>query len=351
MPRIEALNFVNVYQKDDTKNLVLLELARLDYNLVQSVYQIEVKELARWWSHFGLRKKLQFSRDRLRENYLWAMGMIFEPHFSKCRTGLIKFVCILTAIDDMYDIYGYLDELELFTDAVNRWDIAALEELPEYMKLCYFAMYNFANELAYDVMKDEGFNILLYLRGETNLCKSYLAEARWFCSGHTPTLEEYLGNAWISGGGPVVVLHSFVMSEHHVSHDSLDSLKHAHELIYCSSLITRLSDDLGTSAAESRRGDVTKSIQCYMTEKGATEVEAGEHIKGLKSHSWKKLNEERSKCCLPKSLVNMTMNMARTAQFLFQYGDGIGTSIGVTRDPLTLLVAEPISIQSNNHVI
>jgi hypothetical protein len=56
------------------------------------------------------------------ENYLWAMGMIFVPKFSKCRTGLTKFVCILTAIDDMYDIYGSLDELECFTDAVDRYN-------------------------------------------------------------------------------------------------------------------------------------------------------------------------------------------------------------------------------------
>ena len=47
MPRVEARNFIDVYQKDNTKNLTLLELAKLDYNLVQSVYQQELKELER----------------------------------------------------------------------------------------------------------------------------------------------------------------------------------------------------------------------------------------------------------------------------------------------------------------
>ena len=69
----------------------------------------------------GFKENLAFSRDRLMENYLWALGIIFEPQFSKCRTGLTKFVCILTAIDDIYDIYGSLEELELFTNAVNRF--------------------------------------------------------------------------------------------------------------------------------------------------------------------------------------------------------------------------------------
>ncbi|CAB4274269.1 unnamed protein product [Prunus armeniaca] len=47
MPRIEARNFIDIYERDNSKNLALLELAKLDYNLVQSVYQMEIKELSR----------------------------------------------------------------------------------------------------------------------------------------------------------------------------------------------------------------------------------------------------------------------------------------------------------------
>jgi hypothetical protein len=47
MPRVEARSFIDVYQRDRAKNLTLLELAKLDYNLVQYVYQQELKELAR----------------------------------------------------------------------------------------------------------------------------------------------------------------------------------------------------------------------------------------------------------------------------------------------------------------
>jgi hypothetical protein len=75
----------------------------------------------RWWGALGFKEQLSFSRDRLMENYLWAMGMVFEPQFSKCRIGLTKFVCILTAIDDIYDVYGLPEELELFTKLVNRY--------------------------------------------------------------------------------------------------------------------------------------------------------------------------------------------------------------------------------------
>lgn len=76
--------------------------------------------MCRWWGELDFKSKASFSRDRLMENYLWAMGISYEPQFSECRIGLTKFVCILSAIDDMYDVYGFLEELEHFTDIVTQ---------------------------------------------------------------------------------------------------------------------------------------------------------------------------------------------------------------------------------------
>ncbi|XP_022762477.1 probable terpene synthase 9 [Durio zibethinus] len=345
MPRIEARTFIDVYQKQDTKNSTLIELAMLDYNLVQSVYQQELKELATWWRDLGLKEKMSFSRDRLMENYIWAMGIICEPEFSKCRMYLTKFVCILTAIDDMYDVYGLLDELELFTRAVNQWDIRAMKDLPEYMRACYLALLNFVNDLGHGILKDHGFNIARYIREEwKKLCQSYLTEAKWFDNGYTPALKEYLENAWISVGGPAAIVHASILQPGSMTEKSLDhGFKHGRELIYWSSLITRLSDDLGTSEAESARGDVAKSTECYMIEGGMSKEEARQHIKGLIAHSWEKLNEESYKNSLPRSMTKMCLNMARTAQCIFRHGDGIGTSSGATKDLLISLIVEPIT--------
>ncbi|KAM5580743.1 hypothetical protein ABKV19_010126 [Rosa sericea] len=341
MPRIEALNFINMYQTDDSSNLALLELAKLDYNLVQSVHQMEIKELSRWWRELDFKSKASFSRDRLMENYLWAMGINYEPQFSECRIGLTKFICILSAIDDMYDVHGFLDELELFTDAVTRWNLKANEDLPEYMKPIYSAMLKFGNELA---DKNYGLNTLPHIKKEwENLCRSYMVEARWFYSRYTPTLEEYLENAWTSVGGPGAMLHAYLLTQgFQLTEASLESYNHGSQLIYWASLMTRLSDDLGTSKAEGERGDVAKSIQCYMEEKGVSEEEAQDYIKGLISYSWKKMNQESAKPSIPKSIVNMCLNMARTAHCIFEHGDGIGNSIGVTKDRLISLIATPI---------
>ncbi|KAF5950112.1 hypothetical protein HYC85_012105 [Camellia sinensis] len=70
---------------------------------------------------------------------------------------------LITTIDDVYDVYGSLDELELFTAAVERWDTNVVETLRDYMKLCFLALYNTVNEMAYDVLKQHGVNIIPYL--------------------------------------------------------------------------------------------------------------------------------------------------------------------------------------------
>lgn len=81
-----------------------------------------------------------------------------------------------------------------------------------------------------------------------------------------------------------------------------------------------------------------------MNEKHVSEEQARDEVWKLINHSWKKLNEESCRSSLPKSVIKSTLNMARTAQCIFQFGDGIGTSIGVTKDRLTSFIVKPFDI-------
>ncbi|CAL9152008.1 unnamed protein product [Musa hybrid cultivar] len=142
MPRLQTRWFIEASQREAKMNPVLLELAKLDFNRVQSIHQRELREVSRWWSNLGLAQRLPFSRDRLMENYFWTVGWAFEPQFARCREAQTKANCLITTVDDVYDVYGTMDELELFTDAVDRWDVNATGKLPEYMKMCFLALFN-----------------------------------------------------------------------------------------------------------------------------------------------------------------------------------------------------------------
>ncbi|RZB83625.1 Isoprene synthase, chloroplastic [Glycine soja] len=53
------------------------------------------------------------------------LGMFPEPQFANCRKELTNVGKLITIINDVYDVYGTLDELQLFTDAVESRLICA----------------------------------------------------------------------------------------------------------------------------------------------------------------------------------------------------------------------------------
>ena len=63
---------------------------------------------------------LNFTRDRLAESFLCAAGLAYGPQYSCFRKCLTKITTMILIIDDVYDVYGSLEELEQFTDAVDR---------------------------------------------------------------------------------------------------------------------------------------------------------------------------------------------------------------------------------------
>ncbi|XP_028772669.1 terpene synthase 10-like [Neltuma alba] len=98
----------------------------------------------------------------------------------KDRRVVSKVHGMITIIDDIYDVHGSLEELILFTEVVNRWDINAMDELPDCMKISFLALNNFVNEVAFDFLKENGRNIIPHIKKVwADLCKSYLVEARW----------------------------------------------------------------------------------------------------------------------------------------------------------------------------
>ncbi|KAL7001538.1 lysase, partial [Sarracenia purpurea var. burkii] len=342
MPRLEAKWFIDVYKRRSDMNPTILQLAQMDFNKVQATHQEDLKHASRWWKSTELEENLNFARDRVVENFLWTVGLDFNPQSSNLRKTLTIVNALITTIDDVYDVYGTLDELELFTKAVERWDINALEQLPAYMKICFLALFNSINEMGYETLKKQGNNVIPFLqKAWADLCNSFLVEAKWYYNEYTPSFEEYMNNAWISISTPVMLAHVNVICTSPTTKEDLESIEKYHNLIRWSSIIFRLANDLVTSAVsmrlsiedETKRGDTPKSVQCYMYENGASEEEAREHIKYLISETWKKMNEvQPTSFSSSKKFIGLAKNLTRVAQCMYQYGDGLGSEDGKTKD-------------------
>ncbi|KAG6525442.1 hypothetical protein ZIOFF_015398 [Zingiber officinale] len=329
MERLHARWFIEACQREVMviNNPLLLEFAKLDFNSVQSIYKKELSALSRWWANLGVVEKLPFARDRLTENYLWTVGWAFEPEHSSFRDAQTKGNCFVTMIDDVYDVYGNLDELELFTRVVDRWDINAIEQLPDYMKILFLALFNTINDDGYKVMKEKGLDVIPYLkRSWADLCKAYLVEAKWYHRGYTPTINEYLDNTWISISGPAIFTNAYCMADDLTKQD-----------------LERFSEYLAIAKPSSMLGDVPKSIQCCMHERGVSEGVAREQVKELIRGNWRSMNGDRAAASsFEEMLKTVAMDIARASQFFYQNGDGYGKADGETMNQVMSVLINPI---------
>ncbi|KAL0459222.1 UNVERIFIED_CONTAM: Gamma-cadinene synthase [Sesamum latifolium] len=122
VPRVEARYYISFYDRDKSKNEILLKLAKLDFNYLQNLYKNELHDLSRWWKELDLISKLPHVRDRMVESYFWGMAFHFEPEYSYVRIAIGKILPMLTVMDDTYDNYATLEEADLFTEILERYN-------------------------------------------------------------------------------------------------------------------------------------------------------------------------------------------------------------------------------------
>ncbi|KAI6703946.1 hypothetical protein NL676_013082 [Syzygium grande] len=340
---------IDMHEQQEDKQSNLLELAKLNFNTVQATHQRDLREISGWWRDLGLIEHVDFTRDRLVESFLCALGLSQEPRFSSLRKSLTKVIILILVIDDVYDLYGSLEELECFTGAITRWDSEQIQQLPECMKVCFRALHDVNHEIAYDIGKDEDWHRVLpnLTKAWADFCKALLTEAKWDKLGYTPSLEEYLSNAWTSASGPLILSHAYFFVGHMKLEDVADLLERNKDLIYNVSMIIRLCNDLGTSAAERDRGDAPSAVACYMREANVPEDVARKHIKELINEAWKNINAHffsNAQTPSVRPFIDVTMNAARVAHMLYQFGDGFGVQDGDIRRQILSTVVEPLAL-------
>ncbi|XP_043719665.1 (3S,6E)-nerolidol synthase 1-like [Telopea speciosissima] len=305
---------------------LVLELARMDHNMLQSLYNQELLQIFTWWREVGLSQELKFARDQPLKWYLWSITALPDPKYSQLRMELTKPISLVYIIDDIFDVRGTLQELILFTEAVNRWETTTIEELPEYMKICFKALDDITNEISDIVLKQHGWNSITTLRTAwASLCDAFLIEAKWFASKMVPNSKEYLENGVISSGVPLVLAHLFFLLGQGLTKESVYCVEHNPPLITCTATILRLWDDLGSAKDEKQEGHDGSYIECYMKEQeGGSSIDENpkDHVFGMISDSWKQLNRECiSKNHFSTSFKRASLNIARIVPLMYNYND------------------------------
>nr|WHL34566.1 terpene synthase 28_QD [Aquilegia viridiflora var. atropurpurea] len=303
-------------------DVLLQEVAKMDFNIVQTLHQRELREVSSWWRDLGLAKNMEFARDQPVKWYMWSMATLADPVFSEERIDLTKPIALVYIMDDIFDVYGTLDELVLFTEAIKKWELEAIEQVPYCMKIFFKALHDITDEISSKILKKHGWNpINSLVKAWRGLCDAFLVEAKWFASGQLPSSEEYLKNGLISSGVHVICVHIFFLLGQGINKKNVDLLDNFPGLISCVAMILRLWDDLGSAKDENQQGYDGSYIDCYMKEHKSSTIEsAQEHVVNMISNTWKTLNKE---CLLqnsfPLSFKKAILNAARMVCMMYSY--------------------------------
>ncbi|KAG4122848.1 hypothetical protein ERO13_D11G293700v2 [Gossypium hirsutum] len=349
LSRLEARRFISFYQDDASHNKTLLKFAELDFNLLQILHKEELSKISRWKNGLDLATKLPFARDRLVEGYLWVLGAYFEPQYSFAREILAKTFVLVTLMDDIYDAYGTLEELQLLTNAVQRLDAHYINQLPEYMKSFYEPLLDFYEEME-EAMIKQGKSYRVKYAKDTfkQVSESYFVEAKWYNENYIPTMEEYMRNAVVSFAYIMANIASFIGMGDFVTPEIFNWASNNPKIIYASSIVGRLMDDVASHKFEQERGHCASAVECYMREHAVSEEEACSELKKQVENAWKDINQElifsEISKVVPGPVLTQILNFTRVIDFLYKTGDGV-THVGKkTKDAITSLLIDPISV-------
>lgn len=358
-PRLQAIRSLKHHRSDCSGDEIascIMQLAAEDFDRVQAVHQSELVELTRWWKETKLGEKLPLSaRDRLVECFFCATCIAPEPRHAGCRDVLAKVGSLIVHLDDIYDVYGTIDELATFTDAIaGNWDDDddATALLPEYMQAMLSVIRSTSMAAADRVLREHGHDVLpVYKKAWHELCEAFMVEAKWQHEKVIPGLDEYLENGWVTSTGPLLLLHALTMlpSSNQQEQQRVDSwLRDDGKVVYprlveLCSRIFRLCNDCATHEAESERGEGPSSIACFMSESsggGVSKEEACGAVADAIAVIWKEVNRELLTGSVDAGI--MCVNLARVIQCIYHDGDGITSPTDSRKKLIKDLLFTPI---------
>ncbi|KAI3491347.1 hypothetical protein L1887_44272 [Cichorium endivia] len=323
IPRLEALHYIPFYEQQDSHNKTLLKLAKLGFNLLQSLHKNELSHVSKWWKGLDVKNNLPYTRDRLVESYFLAVCVCHEPQYSNARIFLAKLISMQTVLDDTYDAYGIYEELEIFTEAIQKWSISCLDALPEYMKLIYQVIMDLYKELEELIRKEGKAHHINYAKEfMKELVSAYMIEKKWVNDGYIPTKEEHMSVSTMNCGCTQDVITCLISMGDIATDKSIEWALNRPLLLKSISVIARFMNDIASRKKEQERNHVASSVEIYIKQDVVTEEYAYELLCKQIEDAWKDLTKECLMCNdVPLPIRMRFINYAQAINIL--YGSNI----------------------------
>ncbi|XP_037497842.1 casbene synthase, chloroplastic [Jatropha curcas] len=347
IPRLEARKYIDLYEVDESRNETVLELAKLDFNRVQLLHQEELSQFSKWWKSLNISAEVPYARNRMAEIFFWAVSMYFEPQYAKARMIVSKVVLLISLIDDTIDAYATIDEIHRVADAIERWDMRLVDQLPNYMKVIYRLIINTFDEFEKDLEAEgKSYSVKYGREAFQELVRAYYQEALWKADGKVPTFDDYIFNGGVTSGLPLVATVSFMGVKEIKGIKEFEWLKTYPKLNQAGGEFGRMVNDVMSHETEQNRGHVASCIDCYMNQYGVSKEKAMEEIQKIATNEWKKVNEQlimQSKEVVSVGILMRIVNLVRLAYVSYKHGDGYTDSKHL-KDYVKGIFLEPIPV-------
>ncbi|KAM6581689.1 hypothetical protein CsatA_005463 [Cannabis sativa] len=246
------------------------------------------------------------------------------------RKLLTKVIALTSITDDTYDAYGTIDELELLTKAIQRWDINCMDKLePEYLKTYYKVMLDSYEEFEKELKKEELYKLEYAKEEMKRTIGGYFEEARWLNEGYFPSFDEHLRVSYVSSANVLLIATSFVGMHDIVTHETLDWLSKHPNIVSASTLLSRFMDDIGSRKFEQERNHIPSTVDCYMKQYGVSEEEAIKELNKKVVTHWKEINEDFIRpTVVPFPILVRVLNFTKVIDLFYKEGDDQYTRVG-----------------------
>ncbi|XP_047948788.1 gamma-cadinene synthase-like [Salvia hispanica] len=238
--------YISIYEREAGADGSLLKLAKINFNFLQIIYRKELAEITRWWDKFDLKNKLPYARDRVVECYLWGNAFRYEPQFSYIRVVVTINLVLATVIDDTYDNYATLEEADLFTLILDRWNLDEIDVLPDFMKVVYRFIMSIYEDFVLEAEKQgKSFVVPYYKEAVKEQVRAYNQEQKWIMERKMPGFEEYMSNA-VFTSCTYLVFTALVPGTESVDEKTVQWLLSEPKIVISAAHVGRLNDDLGS---------------------------------------------------------------------------------------------------------
>uniref|UniRef100_A0A0E0HU68 Uncharacterized protein n=1 Tax=Oryza nivara TaxID=4536 RepID=A0A0E0HU68_ORYNI len=314
--RTETLHYLSEYGQEEGHMSILLDLAKVEFNLLQGVHLKELKAISEWWRDLNEHVELSYLRDRVVESYTCSHMLFYEEGLAFTRITFTKIIVLIIMMDDTYDSHATIQECRKLNEAIQRWNESAVSVLPEYLKKFYHKLLNNFKEFENQVVVSEKYRVAHAKKEFQILSHYFLQEAEWSHNNYKPSFEEQLALSTKTSTVQLLCVSTTVGRGDAITNEAFMWAASSTTVTSCAKIM-RFMNDIASFERGKNKGEIASTVECYMNEHNIISEVAFAKLDSLVEDEWRTINQARCEHHQLLPVVQRVVNLAICIMFFY----------------------------------